>query len=328
MAVPGGGGGRGGGRGGGGGGGGAAGPFTADSRYAFVTRSRPRTKSSAQRARRGRARRSARSRGRRWRRPARREPEHDRHGQPRRRQDHADAGRCGRFGCRAQRQVDGLSRRRRFGRGGSTPPVAAAAAERRGGRGGRGGGGAAAANASHVRQPDRAPQSRHGRRRALADVLAYEFDDSAKVLAYTVASRDSTKDGVYLRNLATGATQTVLTGPGNYRAFTFDRAQQQFAFTSRPRRVRPAGRAADRLSTARSRRGTAQAVVPRRLLPPDMRFADNSTVVVHARRQRAHLQHRAAAEDSVPADSLVGKARVRSLALARIRSSSRRRSCR
>src|SRR6185295_10061435 len=41
-----------------------------------------------------------------------------------------------------------------------------------------------------------------GAEERLNDVLAYTFDDSAKVLAYTVVSRDSTKDGAFIRDLA------------------------------------------------------------------------------------------------------------------------------
>ncbi|MES1259662.1 MAG: hypothetical protein ABUL71_03635, partial [Gemmatimonadota bacterium] len=66
----------------------------------------------------------------------------------------------------------------------------------------------------------------------MSDVGTYAFDDSAKVLAYTIESRDSTKDGMFIRNLATGAVRGVLTGPGNYRSFAFDRKQQQYTFTS------------------------------------------------------------------------------------------------
>ena len=39
-----------------------------------------------------------------------------------------------------------------------------------------------------------------GAEERLSDVLTFAFDDSAKVLAYTVVSRDSTKDGAFLRN--------------------------------------------------------------------------------------------------------------------------------
>src|SRR5262249_8495629 len=48
-----------------------------------------------------------------------------------------------------------------------------------------------------------------GAEQKIDDVLAYTFDDSAKVLAYTVVSRDSTKDGAFIRNLAAGTVQTL-----------------------------------------------------------------------------------------------------------------------
>ncbi|MEO7998658.1 MAG: hypothetical protein ABI852_14510, partial [Gemmatimonadaceae bacterium] len=101
-----------------------------------------------------------------------------------------------------------------------------------GGRGGRGGGAAATGprrafgSAIALRNLDTGVEEK------IADVLSFTFDDSAKVLAYSVASRDSTKDGMYLRNMTTGVVKTLATGRGNYRDFTFDRTQQQFAFTS------------------------------------------------------------------------------------------------
>ncbi|HSA56555.1 MAG TPA: prolyl oligopeptidase family serine peptidase, partial [Gemmatimonadaceae bacterium] len=143
----------------------------------------------------------------------------------------------------------------------------------------------------------------------LADVLAYQFDDSAKVLAYTVASRaDSTKDGVYLRNLATGTTQTVLSGPGNYRAFNFDRAQQQFTFiTDREEFGRENARFAVYRGSVKT--GTAEVVVRSEMLPPDMRVAPNGTAAFTRAGTALTLAIAPPPEDTIPADSLVGKAR-------------------
>ena len=111
-------------------------------------------------------------------------------------------------------------------------------------RGGPGGGAAQGAQRGGAGRPGAARDRRQygtaivlrnldtGAEQKIDDVLTYTFDDSAKVLAYTVVSRDSTKDGAYIRDLAKGTTQTLLAGRGNYRAFTFDKAQQQFVFTS------------------------------------------------------------------------------------------------
>ena len=143
----------------------------------------------------------------------------------------------------------------------------------------------------------------------IADVVAYQFDDSAKVLAYTVASRaDSTRDGVYIRNLVTGTTRPVVTGPGNYRALAFDRTQQQFVFTTdREEFGRPNARQVIYLGNVRT--GSAEPVVRSEMLPEGMRFPDAFNVTLT--RNGAAMQFAIAPppEDTVPADSLVGKAR-------------------
>ena len=107
----------------------------------------------------------------------------------------------------------------------------------------------------------------------IADVLSYTFDDSAKVLAYSVASRDSTKDGMYLRNMATGVVKTLAAGRGNYRDFTFDRTQQQFAFTSDHDEFgKPDARATLYLGNMKT--ATAVATIATAALPRDMHLAD------------------------------------------------------
>jgi dipeptidyl aminopeptidase/acylaminoacyl peptidase len=293
------GGGRAGGGGRGGGGGGAAGPFTADSRFAFVT-VQP-TKEEVERQERANA-----GRGR--------------------------AGRAGGGGgggnqnsivmvSLADGKITPLPSMRSFRlpeAGGKwmvyTTTADSAGADSAGraggaaqGRAGRAGGPAAArrtyGNPITLRNLDT------GTDEVITDVVAYAFDDSAKVLAYTVAARsDSTKDGVYLRDLKTGTTKPVLTGPGNYRAFTFDRTQQQFVFTTdREEFGRPNARQAIYLGSVRS--GSAEPVVKSDMLPEGMRFPDNFNVSLN--RSGTALQFAVAPppEDTVPADSLVGKAR-------------------
>ena len=133
-----------------------------------------------------------------------------------------------------------------------------------------------------------------GAEERLDDVLAYTFDDSAKVLAYTVVSRDSTKDGAFSATWPTGTTQTLLAGRGNYRAFTFDHNQQQFVFTSdRDEFGKPNARATLYYGTLKG--GKAESLVASSMLPKDMRLADNAPVTFTRTRQRAPAQHRAAA---------------------------------
>jgi dipeptidyl aminopeptidase/acylaminoacyl peptidase len=290
------GGGRAGGFGRGGGGGGAAGPFTSDSRYAFV---------SVQ--------------------PAKEEVE---------RQERAAASRGGRAGragggggaanqnsvvmvsladgkitplpnMRSYRLPEASSKWMVY----TSAPDSASADSARGGAGRAGRAGGPAATRRTYGNPITLRNLDTGADEVIADVVAYQFDDSAKVLAYTVASRgDSTKDGVYLRNLVTGTTKAIVSGPGNYRAFTFDRTQQTFVFTTdREDFGKPNARQAIYLGSVKN--GTAEPVVRSEMLPEGMRFPDNFNVSLN--RSGTALQFAIAPppEDTVSADSLVGKAR-------------------
>ncbi len=290
----------GGGRGGGGGGGGATGPFTSDSRFAFVT-VQP-SKEEVERQERAAAARGGRS------------------------------GRAGGGGGGGANQnsvvmvslADGKitplpnMRSYRLPEASGKWMVYTTAADsaagdsaRAGagtGRGGRGAGTPAGQRRTYG-NPITLRNLDTGADDVIADVVAYQFDDSAKVLAYTVASRaDSTKDGVYIRNLVTGATQTVLSGPGNYRAFAFDRLQQQFVFTTdRDDFGKPNARQVIYLGNVKT--GAAQPIVRSEMLPEGMRFPDSFNVTLN--RSGTALQFAIAPppEDTVPADSLVGKAR-------------------
>ena len=146
-----------------------------------------------------------------------------------------------------------------------------------------------------------------GAEQRIDDVLAYTFDDSAKVLAYTVVSRDSTKDGAFIRDLAKGTTQTLLAGRGNYRAFTFDQKQQQFVFTSdRDDFGKPNARSTLYYGTMKT--GKAESLVSSSVLPKDMHLADNAPVQFTRTGNALMLNIAPPPPDSIPADSLVGKA--------------------
>ena len=186
-------------------------------------------------------------------------------------------------------------------------------------RGGPGGGAAQGAQRGGAGRPGAARDRRQygtaivlrnldtGAEQKIDDVLTYTFDDSAKVLAYTVVSRDSTKDGAYIRDLAKGTTQTLLAGRGNYRAFTFDKAQQQFVFTSdRDEFGKPNARATLYYGTMKT--GKAETLVASGLLPKDMRLADNQPVTFTRSGTALLLNIAPPAQDTIPADSLVGKA--------------------
>ena len=141
----------------------------------------------------------------------------------------------------------------------------------------------------------------------LADIVSYAFDDSAKVLAYIVGSRsDSTKDGVYLRNMTTGATKAVLTGPGNYRNFSFDRTQTQFVFSSdRDQFGRDSAQSTIYVGSVRT--GTAQPVLTPAMLPRDMRFASNGAATFNRAATALTLAIQPPPEPEVPADALVNQ---------------------
>jgi dipeptidyl aminopeptidase/acylaminoacyl peptidase len=175
------------------------------------------------------------------------------------------------------------------------------------GRGGRGG--AAPGSRRTYGNPITLRNLDTGTDEVIADVVAYQFDDSAKVLAYTVASRaDSTKDGVYIRNLMIGTTKPVVSGPGNYRALAFDRTQQQFVFTTdRDDFGRPNARQAIYLGSVKS--GTAEPVVRSEMLPEGMRFPESFNVTLTRSGTAMQFAIAPPPEDTVPADSLVGKAR-------------------
>lgn len=180
-----------------------------------------------------------------------------------------------------------------------------------GGRGGRGGGPAAGENGGARRTYGTPLVLRNldsGAEERIADVAQYTFDDSAKVLAYTVTSRDSTKDGVYLRDLSAGTTRTVLTGPGNYRAFTFDRTQQQFAFTSdRDEFGKADAKAAVYTGTVKA--GTAAVVLTTSALPATYHIAEGGPLAFTRASNAVTVTIAPPREEAVPADSLIGRAK-------------------
>jgi dipeptidyl aminopeptidase/acylaminoacyl peptidase len=137
--------------------------------------------------------------------------------------------------------------------------------------------------------------------------VSYAFDDSAKVLAYIVGSRsDSTKDGVYIRNLTTGATKAVVTGPGNYRNFAFDRTQSQFVFSSdRDQFGRDSAQSAIYLGSVRT--GVAQPVITPAMLPSGMRLAANGAAAFNRAGTALTLAVQPPPESEVPADALVNQ---------------------
>jgi dienelactone hydrolase len=146
-----------------------------------------------------------------------------------------------------------------------------------------------------------------GAEERLPDVLDFVLDDSARVLAYTVVSRDSARDGAYLRTLATGTTVTLAAGRGNYRRVTLDRTGTQAAFLS-DRDEFGKDKARFSLYYASLKAGAAQPVVTPASLPAELRLADSASVSFTKRGNAILFGVAPPVADSVPADSLVGKA--------------------
>jgi dipeptidyl aminopeptidase/acylaminoacyl peptidase len=179
---------------------------------------------------------------------------------------------------------------------------------RGGGRGGRGNGAAPAGPRRSFGNPVVLRRLGTGAEDTLRDVLAYTFDDSARTLAYTVASRtDSTTDGVYLRNLGTGAVRTVMSGQGNYRGFTFDRDQRQFVFTSdRDTFGKPDAKVTLYYGTVKT--GTVAPLVDSTALPAGMRLTESGGAAFTRSGNAVLISIAPPPFDTIPADSLVGKA--------------------
>ncbi|HEV8597972.1 MAG TPA: hypothetical protein VGQ69_01275, partial [Gemmatimonadales bacterium] len=189
-------------------------------------------------------------------------------------------------------------------------PDSSADSTRAGGPGGRGGGGGGSPAAAAPRRSYGSPlvlrNLSSGAEERIGDVLAYVFDDSARVLAYTVVSRDSTKDGAFLRNLAAGTTTTLGSGRGNYKAPALDRAATQVAFLSDRDEF---GKEKPRFTLfyAQVKASAAQPVVTPAALAGDLRISDNAGVSFTRSGNALLLGVAPLRPDSIPADSLTGK---------------------
>ncbi|HTE43796.1 MAG TPA: prolyl oligopeptidase family serine peptidase, partial [Gemmatimonadaceae bacterium] len=139
-------------------------------------------------------------------------------------------------------------------------------------------------------------------------MLTFAFDDSAKVLGYTVVSRDTTKDGAFLRNMSTGATTTLLNGHGDYKALAFDRTGSQIVFVSDRDEFGRGDKPRYALYHASVKGGAAQAVVTPAMVPTGLHIADGGQLAFNRSGTAITFAVAPPAIDSVPADSLVGKA--------------------
>ena len=142
----------------------------------------------------------------------------------------------------------------------------------------------------------------------IADVQAFFFDDSARVLAYTVMSRTPGRDGAYIRNLSTGTTTALLTGTGDYKGLVLDKASSQAAFlTNRDEFGTPKATYSLYYASLKTPGGASAAVTPA-AVPTGMRVSDNASVAFTKNGNAIMFGVAPILVDSVPSDSLAGKA--------------------
>jgi hypothetical protein len=175
------------------------------------------------------------------------------------------------------------------------------------GRGGRGGGGAAGARRTYG-NPLVLRNLGTGAEERLADVQQFVFDDSARVMGYTVVSREAGKDGVYLRNMSAGTATPLLTGTGDYRGLVFDRSTSQVAFlTNRDDFGKPKAPWTLFYGSLKNP-GPATAAVAPAAIPQGMRLSEGAAVSFTKAGNAIAFGIAPVLADSVPSDSLVGKA--------------------
>ncbi len=141
----------------------------------------------------------------------------------------------------------------------------------------------------------------------IADILEFAFDDSAKVLVYSVVSRIDGKDGVFSRNLSTGQVATLVSGKGDYDQMTLDRTGAQVAFVTN-RDEFGKDNATFTLYHGTLKEGVARAAVASSIVGAGMRVRESANVSFTRNGNAILFGVAAPPVDTVPADSLVGKA--------------------
>jgi len=183
-----------------------------------------------------------------------------------------------------------------------------------GGRGGRGGAGGGAAGArTEPGAPLMLRDLAAGTDTRIDDVTSYLFDDAEHVLTYSTASSDSSKTGVWVRDLATGAVTALASGKGNYKSLAMDRKGTSVAFVSdkddaaaKPRYSLYLGS----LVPAKGAKsiGAAEKVVAAGTVGEGLFIADRGRVGFNRDGNVLEFSLAPAPMDTVPADSLIDKA--------------------
>jgi dienelactone hydrolase len=204
------------------------------------------------------------------------------------------------------------------GGGGAAGAGAGGAGGARGARGGGGGGGGNAPAAGGGRGGAAGARYRRalgnpivlrnmetGADETIADVVSSTWDDSAKVLAYVIGSRsDSTKDGLYFRDLNTGTVRPIMTGAGNYRNFAFDRTQTKFIFaTDKAELGRDSAQSIVFIGDVKT--GVTTQTIDKTMIPRGLRW--NGSASFNRNANVLTITMTTPPIEAVPDDSLVGK---------------------
>ena len=139
------------------------------------------------------------------------------------------------------------------------------------------------------------------------DVLSLEVDPKGAWIAYAVSSRDSTKDGVYLRPVSGGEPVTVASGTGHYKQLAFDKSGAQLAYVS-DRAEAGAENARYALYVTPVRSPSARAIVSPDAFSDTLIVSDRADLEFSEDGSRLQFGVAPPPLDSIPADSLADKA--------------------
>ncbi|WP_434480864.1 hypothetical protein [Gemmatimonas sp.] len=142
-------------------------------------------------------------------------------------------------------------------------------------------------------------------------VTNYAFDENEAWLGYTVSTAVGTNNGAFVRNLATGATTTLVAGQATYRGWAFDRAGKQVAFASDLNDSTPRPRFSvyyASLVPAKGKPVAARKLVAATDAPNGLLIAERGQVSFTREGTGLIFSLANAPADSIPADSLVDKA--------------------
>ena len=191
------------------------------------------------------------------------------------------------------------------------------------GRGGRGGApGAAPGGAARDTTRAAGPRRTYGSDVVLRDLVSgtetriagvtnFIFDESGKTFAYSVTTRDSVNNGVFVRKLADGTVTTLISGIATYRGLGFNRAGNQVVFASDLGDVTKSPKFAvyhASLVPAKGKTIAARRIISSSEAPEGMMVAENGRLDFTREGNAVVFSFGFIPQDSIPADSLTDKA--------------------